>query len=198
MRLRKEVCARDALFLLAMPLAIVCCPKSGRSTLDCGGLTWEVVDGVWRTDGDALIGSGGHIETAAEYADLTIDVTVEEYADAGERSVGIGLRVGVPAYDPRKTNGYEVDWTSRRKMNEFVSMASVSRPLHRTWISLPALQPLKNHLVVTAKGRIVAIVVNGIAVDSFSDDEFAKGHVRLRVESTAQVVRFAQVRITPG
>jgi hypothetical protein len=162
------------------------------------GMTWEVIDGVWRTDGDALVGSGGSIETRAEYEDVTIELDAEQNTDSGERSVGIGFRCAFAAYDPRKTNGYEVDWSARNRMNEFVNVASVSKSLHRTWLSSRSLRPLKNHVVVRARGSTFIVEVNGVEVDRFHDDTFQHGHVRLWVESKAQSVRFEHVLITTG
>jgi hypothetical protein len=101
-------------------------------------------------------------------------------------------------YDARKTNGYEVDWTARKRINEFVSVANVAKPFHRAWLPSPALQPLRNHVMVRARGSTFVVEVNGVPVDSFSDDAYVRGHVRLWVESTTQAVRFAHVRITPG
>jgi hypothetical protein len=133
-----------------------------------------------------------------EYGDATIELDVEQYADSRDRDVGIGVRCEVTDYDPGKTNGYEVDWTSTRRLNAFVSSANVSKPVHRTWLQSPVLQPLKNHVVLRAQGSTFVVEVNGMAVDSFSDDSYPRGHVRLWVESTAQAVRFSHVRITPG
>jgi hypothetical protein len=182
----------------ALWLATTTCSRSGRVILTSGGIAWEVLDGAWGTDGDTLIGSGGHVETAAEYDDATIEVDVEQYADSGERNVGIGFRSAFTDYDPRKTNGYEVDWTSKKRMNAFVNAASVSMPLHRAWLSSPALQPLRNHVVVRIRGSTFLVEVNGVAVDSFRDNAYTHGHVRLWVETSAQAVRFSNVRITPG
>jgi hypothetical protein len=176
----------------------VACSRSGRITLTSSGIAWEVIDGAWETDGDVLVGRGGEIQTTEEYGDATIELDVEQSPDPRERTVGVGLRCSFTAYDPAKTNGYEVDWTSRKRMNEFVSGASVSKPFHRVWLSSGALQPLKNHVVVRARGPTVIVEVNGTAVDSFTDDTYPRGHVRLWVETTAQTVRFARVRITPG
>jgi hypothetical protein len=187
--------------LLATLLAtsfIVACARTGRATVTSGGMTWEVVDGAWGTDGDTLIGSGGHIETRAEYSDATIEVDVEQYADSGDRNVGIGFRCAATAYDPRKTDGYEVDWNSRKRMTVSVSTASVSKPLHRGWVAAAMLQPLKNHVVVRARGNTFVVEMNGVTVERYSDDEYARGHLRLWVESTGQAARFAHVRITPG
>jgi hypothetical protein len=178
-------------------IATLACSR-GRGTLTSGGLTWEIIDGAWAADHDTLLGSGGHLETAMEYGDATIELDVEQYADSRNRNVGICFRCAVTDYDPRKTNGYEVDWTSTRRLNEFVSAANVSKPVHRTWLQSQALQPLKNHVIVRARGTTFVVEVNGVAVDSFSDDSYARGHVRLWVESTAQAVRFTNVRITPG
>jgi hypothetical protein len=166
--------------------------------LTSGGIEWEVLDGAWGANGDVLVGSGGHIESSAEYGDATIELDVEQLTNSGERNVGIAVRSAFTDCDPRKTNGYEVDWTSTRRMNEFVSNASVAKPLHRAWLSSPALMPLKNHVVVRARGSTFIVEVNGVAVDSFSDDSFTHGHVRLWVESSAQAARFSNVRITPG
>jgi hypothetical protein len=173
------------------------CSRSARVALTSNGMTWEVIDGVWRKDGDALVGSGGTIETSAEYGDATIELDAEQVADSGERNVGIWFRCAFADYDPRKTNGYEVDWTARNRMNEFVNAASVSKPLHRAWLSVRALRPLKNHVVVRAYGGTFIVEVNGVEVDRFSDDTFRRGHVRLWVESRAQSVRFEHVWITP-
>jgi hypothetical protein len=178
-------------------LVLAACSRPGRVALNSGGVTWEVLDGAWGTDGNTLIGSGGSIETAAEYDDATIELDVEQFVDSGERNVGVGFRSALTDYDPRKTNGYEVDWTSRRSLNEFVSSASSSKALHRAWLSSPALRPLKNHVLVRARGTVFIVEVNGVAVDSFSDDEYPRGHFRLWVESTTQAVRFSNVRITP-
>jgi hypothetical protein len=145
-----------------------------------------------------LVGRGGQIQTTGEYGDATIELDVEQFTDSRERTVGVGIRCSFTAYDAAKTNGYEVDWTSRKRMNEFVSVASVSKPFHRVWLSSGALQPVKNHLVVRARGRTFLVEVNGVVVDSFSDDAYPRGHVRLWVETTAQTVRFERVRITPG
>jgi hypothetical protein len=185
-------------WVAALLLATSSCARPGKGTLTSGGVAWEVLDGAWGTDGDSLIGSGGRVETAADYDDATIELDVEQYVDSGERNVGIGFRSALTDYDPRKTNGYEVNWTSTRRLNEFVSSANVSNPLHRAWLSSPALQPLKNHVIVRARGSVFIVEVNGMAVDSFSDDEYTHGHVRLWVESSTQAVRFSHVRITPG
>jgi hypothetical protein len=178
-------------------LATAACSRSDRVTLTSGGIEWGVIDGAWKTDGDALIGSKGLIETVAEYGDAVIEADVEQRTDARERTVGVGFRCSFTDYDPAKTNGYEVDWTSQKRMNEFVGVASVWRSPRRTWLSSRALQPATNHVVVRARGSTFLIEVNGLAVDSFSDDAYARGHVRLWVESTAQTVRFDHVRITP-
>jgi hypothetical protein len=174
----------------------VACSRSGRVTLTSSGIAWEVIDGAWETDGDVLVGRGGQIQTTGEYGDATIELDVEQSPDSRERTVGVGLRCSL-AYDPAKTNGYEVDWTSRKRINEFVTTANVSKSLHRVWLSSAALQPLKNHVVVRARGPTFIVEMNGMAVDSFNDDAYPRGHIRLWVETTAQTVRFAQVRITP-
>jgi hypothetical protein len=175
----------------------VACSRSRRVTLTSSEIAWEVIDGAWETDGDVLVGRGGLIQTTGEYGDATVELDVEQLPDRRERAVGVGLRCSFADYDPRKTNGYEVNWTSRKRMNEFVTAASVSKPFHRDWLSSGALQPLKNHVVVRARGRTFIVEVNGVAVDSFSDDAYPRGHVRLWVETTAQTVRFMRVRITP-
>jgi hypothetical protein len=181
-----------------MTLLVMACPKSsGRATLTSAGTTWEVIDGTWKVEGNTLMGSGGHVQSTAEYDDVTIEMDVEQNADLGDRNVGVGLRYSFTNYDSRKTNGYDINWNSRKRINEFVGEANVWKPLHRNWLSSPALQPLNNHLVVRARGALFSVEVNGVVIDTFSDGTYVRGHVSLWVESTRQTVRFANIRLSP-
>src|SRR5579863_1912859 len=102
---RWPACLTRRRWIVLLSLLTTACPKSvGHATLEAAGTAWVVIDGTWRVDGDTLIGSGGHVQSTAEYDDLTIDVDVEQSADSGDRSVGIGLRYSFTSYDPRKTN----------------------------------------------------------------------------------------------
>jgi hypothetical protein len=46
-----------------------------------------------------LIGSGGHVQSTAEYDDVTIEMDVEKNADFAYGNVGVGFRYSVTNYE---------------------------------------------------------------------------------------------------
>src|SRR5580700_8637084 len=77
-------------------LALLSCSKSepvkaGRPTLEAGGVTWRILNGTWKKQADSLVGSGGHIQSATDLTDGTLEMDIEQQGAAGS-TVGVGFR----------------------------------------------------------------------------------------------------------
>jgi len=99
------------LLLGVAALALVSCSKSGgptkggRPELEVGGVTWRVLNGTWKKDGDSLLGSGGHVQSAVDLTDGTVEMDIEEEGSLGH-TVGVGFRYTLYEDDPSRASGY--------------------------------------------------------------------------------------------
>jgi Domain of Unknown Function (DUF1080) len=194
---------RSSLLVAGVALVLVSCRGSGQSSagaraeLQAGGLTWTVVQGTWTRKGDALVGSAGHVLTHESFGDAMLELDVEQNVDISQRTIGIGFRYAMPDYEPTKAGGYGFNFISDRTFNAF-------RGTPNNWVSLtggafqpsPALQPLKNHLVIRMQGGTFTVTANGQPVTTFTDGMYPAGQIDLWVESTAQTVTFSNVKVT--
>jgi hypothetical protein len=184
-----------SLCLLALPACSKSEPagKPGRVEIQAGGVTWQVLDGTWRKDGDALVGSGGRVESKSDI-DGAFEIDVEDTAPTpGPGVTGIGFRYSLHGDDPARANGY--------MLNLKGSTFSIVRGANSYWQPVaPELRgfqpsglvdPRKNHVAVRMLGASFRIDVHGDSLVSFDDSTFAGGRVCLSVESPAQSVRFS-------
>jgi hypothetical protein len=175
----------------------------GGKELSAFDRTWEIKSGEWHLEGAALVGRGGVIMSAEEQADMVLEVDVEA-AGMGDRTFGIGFRQQPREPGPegeKKGAGYGFNFTGNRTFNVFKGKDNTWSPVNPAWTSFqpsPALDPVKNHVVVKVAGRRGDIDVNGKRVASFEDDLFLKGRVSFWVESTALPVKITNVRIGKG
>jgi hypothetical protein len=170
--------------------------KAGRPTLEASGVTWRVMGGSWKKEGDALVGSAGHLQSSAPLSDGTIELDVEELGATGH-VVGIGFRYGSLGDDPARSTGYRLSLSDHafgvlRGANDYwVPINPDSRGLVKSSI----VDAKKNHVVIRMKGEDVEIDVNGAALTNFHDAAYAKGHVDLWVETAEQKVAFSNVHV---
>src|SRR5271169_3683190 len=104
------------LLLALAAFAVLSCSKSepakaGRPRLEAGGVTWRVLSGNWKKEGDALVGSGGHIQSVTDMTDGSIEMDIEEKAAAGH-TVGLGFRYLLVDDQPSRASGYRLNLSS--------------------------------------------------------------------------------------
>ncbi|MFT3775039.1 MAG: hypothetical protein QM820_57560 [Minicystis sp.] len=191
--------ARTFVFPLLVALAAPGCgPEKGLRAFD---RTWEVKSGDWHVEGNTLIGRGGVIMTADEQADAVIEMDVDTNGSIGDRTIGIGFR-----QQPREAGfagekkgaGYGFNFTGNRAFNVFRGSDNYWMPVNPAFTSFqpsPALDGIKNHVVIRTVGKRTDVNVNGVRIMRFEDDTFARGRISLWVESTASAVRFSNVKI---
>ncbi len=171
--------------------------RSGRVTLDVGGVTWRILSGRWTKDGDVLLGSGGHIQSVADLTDGTIELDVDEQGALG-RKIGIGFRYMLVDDDPARSSGYTLN-LSAHAFNVFRGANNYWLPLNpdtKGLIPSSIVDPKKNHVTIRMKGSSFEIEVNGSVLVSVSDEAYAHGHVNLWVESSDQSVVFSNIHVT--
>jgi len=170
--------------------------KAGRPTLTAGGVTWRILNGNWKKQGDSLVGSGGHIQSATELTDGTIEMDIEEQGGAPS-TVGVGFRYMLFNDDPSRASGYTLNLSG----NAF----NVFRGANNYWLSvnpdtkglIPSsiIDPKKNHVIIRLKGPSFEIDVNGASLINLSDSAYTHGHVNLWVESAGQSVLFSNIQV---
>jgi hypothetical protein len=69
-------------------------------------------------------------------------------------------------------------------------------PAFTTFQASPAIDPTRNHITIRAKGASHTIEVNGKPLATFNDAALAKGRLNFWVESSANDVKFSNVRVT--
>jgi hypothetical protein len=169
-------------------------PSSGRAEIQAGGITWVVLGGTWSKDGDALVGSGGRVESKSNVADGTFELDVEKTVAAREPGVvGIGFRYSLHADDPERANGYLLNlkgttFTVVRGANSYWQPV---QPEVRGFQPSGLLDPSKNHVSVKMTGSSFRLDVHGDSLLGFEDTTYPHGRVGLAVESPAETVRFS-------
>jgi hypothetical protein len=184
-------------------LALASCSKSaptttGRPQLQAGGVTWQVLGGTWAKDGDALVGTGGHIQTVADFTDGTVEISVEE-TEPSDQTIGIGFRYSFANNDPTHSTGYGLHF-SKRGFNVFRGANNYWQPVNpelRGFVPSSSINPTRNRFVLRMSGTSFQIDANGDSLFIFTDTTHPHGHVDLWVESQTQKVRFSNIRMTP-
>ena len=157
------------------------------------GMSWQVTDGSWHAAGDAVTGSGGHLATADEFTNGSIDVDVET-PDMGDRTVGIGFHVS----GSKGQNGYAFNFTAAQTFNVFKGTDDNWQPVRpemTTFQRSDALAPNRNHVHIEMTGGQYRVWVNGQQLADFQDAAYPRGRFNLWVESSAWTVTFSNLRI---
>jgi hypothetical protein len=179
--------------------------KAARAQLSAGGVTWRVLSGSWRTEGDALVGSGGRIQSVTDLTDGTLEMDIEERGATGH-TVGVGFRYLLVDDDPLRSSGYTLNLGDHafnvfRGANNYwvpVNPDLAGGPLTAGTTKLATsslIDPKKDHVVLRMKGQDFEIDVNGAALMSFTDAACSHGHVHLWVEAADQVVVFSNLHV---
>jgi len=166
-----------------------------RRTLAAAGQTWEVIDGEWSRDGDALVGRSGHIQTTRDLRDAVLEVDVD-FPDGKAATVGLGFRYSLTGDDPRAQCGYGVNFRPGPEIATFLGengeWGAIGDGYHRS----SALHEGKNHFVIRMAGTSFTVEANGQPVEAFTDARWPSGRVNFWVARTEG--RFSNVRITPS
>lgn len=168
-------------------------------TLSAFGMSWAIaVQGNWQVVGDAVEGTGGWLMSKEDLGDATIEVDTELVSGQGGRTVGVGFRYQ-PMADPATSSGYGVNLTTGGSTyNVFKGTNGKWLPVNPAFTAFqpsPAVQPRKNHIVIRSSGASHTISVNGQTLSTFDDAAYPKGAINLWVESTADKVRFSNLRV---
>jgi serine/threonine protein kinase len=166
-----------------------------RRTFDAAGQTWEVVDGEWFRDGDALVGRSGHIQTTRDVSDAVLEVDVD-FPDGKAATVGLGFRYSLTGDNPRAQCGYGVNFRPGPEIATFLGedgdWGAIGDGYHRS----PSLHEGKNHFVIRMAGTSFTVEANGQPAEAFTDARWPSGRVNFWVARTEG--RFSNVRITPS
>jgi hypothetical protein len=184
-------------------LAVASCSKpaptpTGRPQLQAGGVAWQILGGTWTKDGDALVGTGGHIQTVADFTDGTAELTVEQ-TEPSEQTIGIGFRYSFANNDPTHSTGYALHF-SKRGFNVFRGANNYWQPVNpelRGFVPSSTIEPTRNRFVLRLSGGTFQIDANGASLFMFTDTTHPHGHIDLWVESPTQKVRFSNIRLSP-
>lgn len=186
----------------AAALAVSGCPSSSSSSkeLDASGQRWEVLGGSWKVvDGGALVGSGGHVQTKEAFGDGTIELDVELMTGPAGRTLGVAWRYDAEGGDVTKGSGYAANITpGTNQYNVFRGDKGNWQPVNPAFTTFqpsPAIDPKRNHIVIRAQGASHTIEVNGTPLASFNDARLAKGRLNFWVESSANEVKFSNIRV---
>jgi hypothetical protein len=184
-------------------LAVASCSKSGAPTkggrpeLEVGGVTWRILNGTWKKDGDSLVGKGGHIQSAVDLTDGTIEMDVEEEGAVGH-TIGVGFRYTLYEDDPSRASGYTLN-LSPQAFNVFRGANDYWLPVNpdtKKLVVSSIIDARKNHILIRMKGGYFEIDANGAALVNFTDASYPHGHVNLWVETADQSARFSNIHVT--
>jgi hypothetical protein len=181
-------------------------PAAGYEALRAGDSGWFAQEGIWKVEGDSLLGRGGQVISSVELNDGTLELDIElvdgldtTLGDGTGLAVGVGFRAR-PVARRSDASGYGVNFRlGTDTFNLFKGIDGdwdVFDPNFPKYHPSPAVDPVKNHVVVHAAGGTFAITVNERPLASFADDDFPKGRVTLWVHSAQTTVRFSNIRIT--
>jgi hypothetical protein len=200
-----RIASSRGLLLGIAVLALVSCSKSGgptkggRPELEVGGVTWRILTGTWKKDGDSLVGKGGHIQSAVELIDGTIEMDIEEEGAVGH-TIGVGFRYTLYEDDPARASGYTLN-LSPQAFNVFRGANDYWLPVNpdtKRLVTSSIIDARKNHILIRLKGNYFDIDANGAALVNFTDASHTHGHVNLWVETGEQSVRFSNIHVTKG
>jgi hypothetical protein len=170
--------------------------KPGRAELTFGGVTWQVLDGSWSVDGDALVGSGGRVQSKKAVADGTFDVDVEP-GDAPGAEASVGFRYALTYDDPSRAEGYLLKMKDKT-FNVFRGANSYFQPVlpeMKGFSPSGLLNGKREHVSIHMMGSAFRIDANGDPLLSFEDTTFARGRVELGAGGGK--VRFSGVQLSP-
>ena len=183
---------RFGILTIAMALAGVLAAQSWTTLLDgksmkgwnaIGNANWKVTDGVV----EATTGTG-LLVSAASYKDF--ELKAEFWVDADANS-GVFLRCQNPA-EVTQNNSYEVNSFDKRPDQKYATGAIVEVAPSK----VPMMAGGKwNKFEITAKGKHLVIVLNGVKTVDVEDSKYAEGPIAL--QRAAGVVRFRKVEIRP-
>lgn len=191
-----------ALLLAPFVLALLSCSKSepvkaGRPQLQVGGMSWRIVSGNWKKEGDTLVGSGGHIQSVTDLSDGTLEMDVEERGASSYYTVGLGFRYTLFDDQQSRASGYTLNLQGHG-FNVFRGANDYWLPVNpdtKGFIKSSIIDPKKNHVIIRMKGSSFEFEVNGAPLINLSDDAYAHGHVNLWVETAEQTVVFSNIQV---
>jgi tRNA A-37 threonylcarbamoyl transferase component Bud32 len=167
-----------------------------RPRFEAAGQTWEIVDGTWTRDGDALVGGSGHVQTTFEMEDGTIDLDFDVPLTGPHGTLGIGYRYTLTGDSPKAQCGYGFNFNNTPRMASLIGDDGDWNPLGpEGFHPAPVLKLDHNHFVIHMTGASFVIEANGQVVDSFTDGRWPRGRLNLWVQTAT--ARISNVRITP-
>ena len=158
----------------------------------------RVGDANWRAEGGAIVadkGKGGHLVTKNSYKDFQI--RAEFWADHTTNS-GIFIRLTDPN-KPGAKSGYEVNIFDQRPDPSYGTGAIV---YFATVSPMPKAGGQWNTYEITAKGRQLTIVLNGVQTVSLQNGMFTEGPFSLQFGSGPKdapvgAIKWRKVQVRP-
>ncbi len=165
-----------------------------RPRFEAAGQTWEIVDGTWTRDGDALVGGSGHVQTTVDLEDATIELDFDVPLTGPHGTLGIGFRYTLTGDSPKAQCGYGFNFNNTPRMASLIGDDGDWNPLGEVGFRpAPALKLDHNHFAIHMKGASFVVEANGQVVDSFTDSRWPRGRLNLWVQTAT--ARISNVRI---
>ena len=166
-----------------------------------------VVDGTWVQEGEAILGSGGHLILKRIFTDYIFEVTAEHLNGPKETGWGVGTRATVFRGGTKRfragtsdIQGYAFNLTFNRRFNLFNGVGGswyLINPDWKEWQHSEILNPNEDRVRIEALGNQITIFVNDRKLASFYNDLHRQGSPFLWVQEPSHLVKFTRIRVTP-
>jgi len=185
---------------------------SDPSRLRFAGKTWEVLEGTWRVEGDALIGSpsrsGGQAHLILDLGGQTPNYSVECDLEclSGWGWAGLLARASILEGGARRFRGgtsdiqaYAFNFTIDKTFNVFRGVKgfwSLVNPSWTSWQPNPQLGGRKAHVRWQCRGKTLEIYAGQTLIHRFTDPELPGGSVAFALGEDA-TYRISNFKLRP-